>query len=104
MPGHRRCTAENDKARHAGLFFVPPPEAAFQRGRLLQNQHRLTDAIACYKQAISLDGQHVPSYLMLSLCWMQTDGNEENSVDAARRAGLPRLTFAAQIPSGGETR
>ena len=27
-----------------------------------------------------------------------------NVMDAARRAGLPRLTFAAQIPSGGETR
>ena len=36
--------------------FHPSPEAAFQRGQLLQKQHRLTDAIACYKQAISLDG------------------------------------------------
>lgn len=66
--------------------FHPSPEAAFQRGRLLQNQHRLTDAIACYKQAISLDAEHFPSYLMLAMCWMESDATVDNAVDAARRA------------------
>lgn len=66
--------------------FHPSPEAAFQRGHLLQQQHRLTDAIACYRQAISLDAQHTPSYLMLALCWMQEDETAGQAVDAARRA------------------
>jgi tetratricopeptide (TPR) repeat protein len=79
--------------------FHPSPEAAFQRGQLLQKQHRLTDAIACYKQAISLDADHVPSYLMLSLCWMQSDGSEDHAVDAARRAVAlePENAFARGV-------
>jgi tetratricopeptide (TPR) repeat protein len=66
--------------------FHPSPEAAFQRGRLLQNQHRITDAVACYKQAITLDAQHFPSYLMLAMCWMESDETAAQAVDAARRA------------------
>ncbi|GEP41094.1 tetratricopeptide repeat protein [Brevifollis gellanilyticus] len=79
--------------------FHPSPDAAFQRGRLLQNQHRLTDAIACYKQAISLDAQHVPSYLMLSLCWMESDETAARAVDAARRAVSlqPENSFARSV-------
>lgn len=79
--------------------FHPSPEAAFQRGQLLQKQHRLTDAIACYKQVVSLDAEHVPSYLMLSLCWMQSDGSEDNAVDAARRAVAlePENAFARGV-------
>jgi cytochrome c-type biogenesis protein CcmH/NrfG len=79
--------------------FHPSPEAAFQRGRLLQSQHRLQDAIACYQQALSLDAQHVESYLMLSLCWMEADETTSKSVDAARRgvALEPENSFARSV-------
>ena len=66
--------------------FHPSPEAAFARGRLLQSQHRLPDAISCYKQALELDAHHTPSLIMLSLCWMEQDGAAAQAVDAARRA------------------
>ncbi|MCX6858489.1 MAG: hypothetical protein NTV80_26760 [Verrucomicrobia bacterium] len=79
--------------------FNPSPEAAFQRGRLLQSQHRLPDAIACYQQALSLDAQHIESYLMLSLCWMEADETTEKAVDAARRgvALEPENSFARSV-------
>lgn len=64
----------------------PSPDAAYQRGRLLQSQHRLQDAISCYKQALEIDAHHTPSYIMLALCWMNDDDNAPQSIDAARRA------------------
>jgi tetratricopeptide (TPR) repeat protein len=64
----------------------PSPEAAFARGQQLRSMHRLDDAIACFKQALGLDPQHAPSYLMLALCWMEKDDTAAQSVDAAKRA------------------
>ena len=77
----------------------PSPEAAFARGRLLQNQHRLPDAIACYKQALELDAHHTPSFIMLALCWMQEDETAPKSTDAARRAVAlePENAFARSV-------
>ena len=60
----------------------PSPDAAFARGRLLQSQHRMQDAIACYKQALELDAHHTPSFIMLALCWMQDDDTAPKSTDA----------------------
>lgn len=67
-------------------FEPSSPEACFARGRILHEQHRLPEAIACYKQALGLDPNHVPSYHMLALCWMQEDETAPQAVDAARRA------------------
>ncbi|MGV3659604.1 MAG: tetratricopeptide repeat protein [Prosthecobacter sp.] len=77
----------------------PSPEAAFARGRLLQSQHRLQDAIACYKQALELDAHHTPSFIMLALCWMENDATAPQSVDAARRAVAlePENAFARSV-------
>lgn len=77
----------------------PTPEAAFARGRLLQSQHRMQDAIACYKQALEIDGDHTPSYIMLALCWMENDNTAPQSVDAARRAVAlePENAFARSV-------
>lgn len=77
----------------------PSPEAAFSRGRLLQSQHRLPDAIACYKQALELDAHHTPSFIMLALCWMQDDDTAPKSTDAARRAVAlePENAFARSV-------
>lgn len=79
--------------------FHPDPDAAFARGRLLQTQHRIQDAIACYQQALSLDAQHTPSYLMLALCWMNEPDTAAQSVDAARRAVAlePENAFARSV-------
>lgn len=79
--------------------FHPSPEAAFARGRLLQSQHRMQDAIACYKQALELDANHTPSFLMLALCWMNEDDTAPQSVDAARRAVAlePENAFARSV-------
>ena len=79
--------------------FHPDPDAAFARGRLLQTQHRIQDAIACYKQALALDAQHTPSYLMLALCWMNEPDTAAQSVDAARRAVAlePENAFARSV-------
>lgn len=77
----------------------PTPEAAFARGRLLQSQHRLQDAIACYKQALEIDGDHTPSYIMLALCWMENESTAPSSVDAAQRAVAlePQNAFARSV-------
>lgn len=77
----------------------PSPDAAFARGRLLQSQHRLQDAIACYKQALEMDADHTPSYMMLALCWMENEGTAPQSVDAARRAVAlePQNAFARSV-------
>ena len=79
--------------------FHPSPDAAFARGRLLQSQHRLRDAIACYQQALALDAHHTPSFIMLALCWMQEDDTVANSTDAARRAVAlePENAFARSV-------
>ncbi|MES2507897.1 MAG: tetratricopeptide repeat protein [Verrucomicrobiota bacterium] len=68
----------------------------FARGRLLQTQHRFTDAVKCYRQALELDPNHSPSYVMLALCWLNDDSTVANAVDAAQRAvGLePEDPFA----------
>lgn len=77
----------------------PSPEAAFARGRLLQSQHRLQDAISCYKQALEIDGDHTPSYIMLALCWMESEATAPLSVDAAKRAVAlePENAFARSV-------
>lgn len=79
--------------------FHPSPGAAYARGRLLQTQHRLQDAIACYKQALELDAHHTPSYIMLALCWMDDDATAPQSVDAAKRAVTlePEDAFARSV-------
>jgi|UniRef100_UPI003784528D tetratricopeptide (TPR) repeat protein len=79
--------------------FHPSPEAAFARGRLLQSQHRMQDAIACYKQALELDAHHTPSFVMLALCWMDDDETAPKSVDAAKRAVAlePENAFARSV-------
>lgn len=79
--------------------FHPTPEASFARGRLLQSQNRLQDAIACYKEALTLDADHTPSYLMLALCWMEKDETAQQSVDAAKRAVAlePDNAFARSV-------
>jgi tetratricopeptide (TPR) repeat protein len=79
--------------------FHPSPEAAFARGRLLQSQHRMQDAIACYKQALELDAHHTPSFVMLALCWMDDDETAPRSVDAAKRAVAlePENAFARSV-------
>ncbi len=79
--------------------FHPSPEAAFARGRLLQSQHRTQDAIACFQQALALDAHHTPSYIMLSLCWMQEDDTAPKAVDAAQRAMAlePENAFARSV-------
>jgi thioredoxin-like negative regulator of GroEL len=79
--------------------FHPSPEAAFARGRLLQNQHRIQDAIACYKQALELDAHHTASYVMLALCWMNEDDTAPQALDAARRAVAlePQESFARSV-------
>lgn len=79
--------------------FHPDPDAVFARGRLLQTQHRIQDAIACYQQALALDAQHTPSYLMLALCWMNEPDTAAQSVDAARRAVAlePENAFARSV-------
>lgn len=80
------------------------PDAAFQRGRLLQEQHRLKDAADCYKLAISLDADHAASYIMLALCWAESEETVAQAVDAARRAvslepdeGMPHSVLALAI-------
>lgn len=77
----------------------PSAETHFSRGQLLQRQHRLTDAIDSYKQALALDPNHVPSYLMLALCWLNEESTAVNAVDAAQRAvGLePEDAFARSV-------
>ncbi|MFN0075348.1 MAG: tetratricopeptide repeat protein [Prosthecobacter sp.] len=77
----------------------PTPDAAFARGQLLQSQHRLPDAVACYKQALELDAHHTPSFIMLALCWMQDDDTAPKSIDAARRAVAlePENAFARSV-------
>ncbi|MBL9130563.1 MAG: tetratricopeptide repeat protein, partial [Verrucomicrobiaceae bacterium] len=79
--------------------FHPSPEAAFARGQLLQNQHRLQDAIACYKQALELDAHHTPSFIMLALCWMNDDDTAARALDAAKRAVAlePENAFARSV-------
>ncbi len=79
--------------------FHPTPDAAFARGRLLQSQHRLPDAIACYQQALALDAHHTLSYVMLALCWMQEDDTAPKSIDAAQRAIAlePENAFARSV-------
>ncbi|WP_395747269.1 tetratricopeptide repeat protein [Prosthecobacter sp.] len=79
--------------------FHPSPDAAFARGRLLQSQHRLQDAIACYQQVLALDAHHTPSFIMLALCWMQEDDTAAKSVDAAQRAVAlePENAFARSV-------
>lgn len=64
----------------------PTPEAAYQRGRLLQSQQRYAEAAACYQQALSLDAQHTPSLMMLAFCWMDQPETVEKAVGAARQA------------------
>ncbi len=73
--------------------------AHFARGRLLQTQHRLQDAVQSYKQALELDPNHTPSYVMLALCWLSDDSTVANAVDAAQRAvGLePEDPFARSV-------
>jgi cytochrome c-type biogenesis protein CcmH/NrfG len=77
----------------------PSPDAAFARGRLLQSQHRMQDAIACYQQALTLDAHHTPSFIMLALCWMHDDDTAPKSVDAAQRAVAlePENPFARSV-------
>jgi len=77
----------------------PSPDAAFARGRLLQSQHRMQDAIACYQQALALDAHHTPSFIMLALCWMHDDDTAPKSVDAAQRAVAlePENPFARSV-------
>ncbi|OYW73371.1 MAG: hypothetical protein B7Z37_21685 [Verrucomicrobia bacterium 12-59-8] len=79
--------------------FHPSPDAAFARGRLLQSQHRMQDAIACYQQALELDAHHTPSYIMLALCWMHDDDTAPKSIDAAQRAVAlePENAFARSV-------
>jgi tetratricopeptide (TPR) repeat protein len=79
--------------------FHPSPEAAYSRGRLLQAQHRIQDAIACYKQALALDAHHTPSFIMLALCWMEEAETAPQSIDAARRAVAlaPEDAFARSV-------
>jgi Flp pilus assembly protein TadD len=71
----------------------------FARGRLLQTQHRFTDAIQSYKQALELDPNHTPSYVMLALCWLNSDGTAAQSVDAAQKAVAlePEDAFARSV-------
>ena len=59
----------------------------------------MQDAIACYQQALALDAQHTPSYLMLALCWMNEDDTAPKSIDAARRAVAlePENAFARSV-------
>ncbi|MDZ4290216.1 MAG: tetratricopeptide repeat protein [Prosthecobacter sp.] len=73
--------------------------AHFARGRLLQTQHRLSDAIASYKQALSLDPNHTSSFVMLALCWMKDDATAAQSLDAAGRAVAlePENAFARSV-------
>lgn len=77
----------------------PSADTAFARGRLLQSQHRLQDAIACYKQALALEANHTPSLVMLALCWMEDDSTAPQSLDAARRAvaTAPEDAFARGV-------
>lgn len=79
--------------------FHPSPDAAFARGRLLQTQHRIQDAISCYQQALALDAHHTPSFIMLALCWMQEEDTAPKSIDAARRAVAlePENAFARSV-------
>jgi tetratricopeptide (TPR) repeat protein len=85
--------------------------AHFARGRLLQTQHRLQDAIQCYKQALELDPEHTPSYVMLALCWLNEESTTSSAVDAAQRAvalepedafarGVLALTLNARAKDG----
>lgn len=71
----------------------------YARGRLLQTQHRFADAIQSYKQALELEPNHTPSYVMLALCWLNSDGTAAQSVDAAQKAvGLdPENAFARSV-------
>lgn len=73
--------------------------AHFARGRLMQTQHRFADAVQSYKQALELDPNHSPSYVMLALCWLNDDSTAANAVDAAQRAvGLePEDAFARSV-------
>jgi hypothetical protein len=77
----------------------PTPDAAFARGQLLQQQNRLADAIACYKQALDIDGNHAPSFMMLALCWTESPDTTAQAVDAARRAIAlePEDAFARSV-------
>ena len=66
---------------------------------MLQSHHRLQEAIACYQQALELDAQHTPSFIMLALCWMQEDNTAPKSIDAAQRAVAlePENPFARSV-------
>ncbi len=64
----------------------PTPEAAFQRGVLLQQQERMADAAACFQQALALNPEHTPSLLNLAFCWMRQPETAAQAVEAARRA------------------
>ncbi len=80
-------------------FDATSAGAHFARGRLLQNQHRLPDAIRSYRQALELDPDHQPSYLMLALCWMADPAAVAQAQDAARRAVAlePEDAFARAV-------
>lgn len=71
----------------------------FARGRLLQTQHRYQDAIQSFKNALELDPNHTPSYIMLALCWLNDDGTSPHAVDAAQRAVSlePEDAFARSV-------
>ena len=77
----------------------PSPHAAFARGQLLQQQNRIDDAISCYKQALDIDGNHAPSFMMLALCWTENPDTTAQAVDAARRAIAlePEDAFARSV-------
>ena len=77
----------------------PSPHAAFARGQLLQQQNRIDDAISCYKQALDIDGNHAPSFMMLALCWTESPDTTAQAVDAARRAIAlePEDAFARSV-------
>jgi tetratricopeptide (TPR) repeat protein len=73
--------------------------AHFARGQLLRTQHRTEDAIASFKAALGLDPNHMHSYVMLALCWLEKDDTAPQGLDAARRAVAlePEDAFARSV-------
>lgn len=74
-------------------------DAAFSRGQMLQSQRRIQDAISCYQQALGMDPNHVPSYMMLALCWLENEDTRQQALDAAQRAVAlePEQAFARSV-------
>jgi tetratricopeptide (TPR) repeat protein len=86
-------------------------EACHSRGRMLMERDRPADAADWFKQALSVDPNHAPSYSQLALCWVQQDATKTQGLDAARRAvalepensfyrGILALVMAAQAKDG----